>query len=656
MTEPTEPRPRYSVWAPHADTLELVLVDTVAGELHAEFAERPGHDWPVCADVPMEPATHWGAGWWAPVATALDEALAGLTVRDNPGYGYRINGAGTYPDPRSRRQPDTVHGPSRLDPSVSKDTADITDTATDGAHTTELRHAVLYELHLGTFTPGGTLDAAIEKLDYLAALGITHVELMPVNSFSGNRNWGYDGVGWFAVDESYGGPDAYRRFVTACHARSLAVIQDVVYNHLGPDGNYLPVFGPYLVEAGTGWGDGPALNGPGATEMRQYILDNARMWLADYGVDGLRLDAVHALVDTHEPEHPHLLAQLAEVAEEIAEATSVPRHLIAESDLNDPTVITPRPAGYGLDAQWSDDFHHAVHAAVTGETHGYYADFAPLSALEKVLTHGFFHNSTYSSFRGRDHGYPLPADTANWRLVVSVQNHDQVGNRAAGDRPSAVLDDGQLAIEAVLLLAGPYTPMLFMGEEWGATTPFAFFTAHRDPELSAAVTHGRRREFANMEWNHDDVCDPQDPKTFEDSRLDWSQIQGPETSRHSRLLSLYRQLIRLRSEHPTLTSPDRSLTRTVVDAEAGTLQISRWRSLDDEAPEFRVFCTFGDYSMGLDPEALAGTQLVIAYGPNGPIDEVDEPASAGPLRELPPHAVAVFRQVRPTTMRRHASE
>ncbi|MGO1184370.1 MAG: malto-oligosyltrehalose trehalohydrolase [Micrococcaceae bacterium] len=644
MSRPAAVRPPYAVWSPHADRVELVLTDTAPGELHAEFTARlrggESVRWPEATSLELVPDDD---GWWTPAAGTLATALQHLRPehRTDPGYGYRIDGAGPFPDPRARRLPDTVHGPGRRDAAgrTESPSAPAILSTSAGAHPDPtLRHAVIYELHLGAFTTEGTLDAVSERLEHLVELGVTHVELMPVNSFSGDHNWGYDGVGWFAVDESYGGPDAYRRFVAACHHRGLRVIQDVVYNHLGPDGNYLSVFGPYLSDATTGWGDGPDLNGEHGHTVREFILDNAALWLAEYGVDGLRLDAVHALIDddaARDPGTPRLLEQLAVLADDITERTGVTRHLIAESDLNDARLITPRPDGDGLHAQWSDDYHHAVHAAVTGEHHGYYRDFAPLSALEKTLAHGFFHNGTYSSFRGRDHGVPLPADTPNWRLVVSVQNHDQVGNRAAGDRPSAVLDAGQLGIEAALLLLGPYTPMLFMGEEWGASTPFAFFTAHRAPELAEAVSQGRRREFERMDWDSDAVLDPQDPATFHRSRLDWTAAEG------STLLELYRRLIRLRAEIPALTAPDRTLTRAAVDEPSRYVMIDRWRRHDDAVPELSILLTLGEAPMPVPPDLHSEAELVLAHGPEGFLEEL--PVLSG-LTVLPPHAVAVFRR------------
>ncbi|HXD62960.1 MAG TPA: malto-oligosyltrehalose trehalohydrolase [Lacisediminihabitans sp.] len=520
-------RTGFGVWAPLAHKVTLL-------------ADGVPH--------PMEPA---GDGWWHSDATGTD-------------YGFLLDDAEQpVPDPRSRRQPESVHGLSRVfDPSAFR--------WSDGGWTgRQLAGGVIYELHLGTFTPQGTLDSAIEKLDHLVKLGVDFVELLPVNAFNGTHNWGYDGVLWFAVQENYGGPEAYQRFVDACHARGLAVIQDVVYNHLGPSGNYLPQFGPYLREQGSNtWGSSVNLDSP---EVRRYILDNALMWMRDYHVDGLRLDAVHALVD----ESPkHILQELAEETDALSAFLGRPLSLIAESDLNDPKLITPREAGgYGLTAQWSDDFHHAVHVAVTGETSGYYADFAALSSLEKVLTRGFFHDGTWSSFREREHGSPI--DTENmpsWRLVVANQNHDQIGNRAAGDRLTTSLDYGRLAIAAVLTLAGPFTPMLFMGEEWGASSPWQFFTSHPEKELGEATADGRIAEFEKMGWDPAVVPDPQDPATFERSKLDWSEL---EADAHAKLLVLYRALAQLRRIRPELTDPRFSHNSVEFDENARWLVLRR---------------------------------------------------------------------------------
>lgn len=504
----------FDVWAPRPERVRLAL----AGEV-----------------VEM---TRADDGWWTPsepVPTTDAAVDYGYLLDDDPD---------PRPDPRSRRQPEGVHGLSRHEPTAYA----WGDAGWTGR---QLAGSVIYELHIGTFTPGGTLDSAIERLGHLVDLGVDLVELMPVNAFNGTHNWGYDGVAWFAVAEPYGGPDAYRRFVDACHAAGLGVVQDVVHNHLGPSGNYLPLFGPYLKDGRNTWGDLVNLDGEGSAEVRRYILDNVRMWFEDYHVDALRLDAVHALSDTSEV---HLLEEMAIEVAALSAHLRRPLTLIAESDLNDTRLVRPREAGgYGLDAQWSDDFHHAVHVALSGEVAGYYADFEPLEALAKVCERGFFHDGTWSSFRDREHG--VPVDTATmptWRLVVANQNHDQIGNRARGDRLAEHLDDDQLACAALLTLAGPFTPMLFMGEEWAASTPFQFFTSHPEPELGKATAEGRIAEFEKMGWDPDEVPDPQDPATFERSRLDWDELS---TGRHAVVLDCYRRLARLRRELPELTDP-----------------------------------------------------------------------------------------------------
>lgn len=492
------------------------------------------------------PMSRQSDGWFTPdFGAAVGSAGSDPTTEHD--YGYLLgDSTDPRPDPRSRRQPNGVHDLSRtFDPAAHA----WTDSGWTGR---PLAGGVIYELHIGTFTPDGTLDSAIQRLDHLVELGIDFVEVLPVNAFNGTHNWGYDGVLWYAVQETYGGPAAYQRFVDACHARGLAVIQDVVYNHLGPSGNYLPEFGPYLhSEKGNTWGSSLNLDGDASDEVRLYILDNALMWLRDYHVDGLRLDAVHALVDERAT---HLLEELAAEVDVLSAAVGRPLTLIAESDLNNPRLITERAAnGYGLTAQWSDDFHHAVHVALTGETTGYYADFDSLGALAKVLPRGFFHDGTFSSFRGRTHGRKLDLERMPAsRLVTFAQDHDQIGNRAIGDRLSATLDEGQLAIAAVLTLTSPFTPMLFMGEEWGASTPWQFFTSHPEPELGKATAEGRIAEFERMGWDPAVVPDPQNPATFANSKLQWGEL---DEAAHARLLEVYRQLIELRRTQPALTDP-----------------------------------------------------------------------------------------------------
>ena len=505
------------VWAPRASVVRL-------------HRERDGVTERI--DMDAQPG-----GWFA-----LEQAL-----RVGDRYGFLLDDEHPLPDPASRRQPDGVHALSAVDDPASHEWRDQHWTGR------QLAGSVIYELHLGTFTPDGTLDAAIGRLDHLVELGIDLVELLSVNGFNGTHNWGYDGVLWHTVHEGYGGPAAYRRFVDACHARGLGVVQDVVYNHLGPSGNYLPRFGPYLRDGSANtWGDSVAVDTP---EVRRFILDNLAMWFDDFHVDGLRLDAVHALVD--DPDD-HILEAMAVETDARSAHLGRPLTLIAESDMNDPRLILPREAGgYGLTAQWSDDHHHAMHVAVSGETAGYYADFADPGALVKTSTRGFFHDGTYSSFRERDHGAPIPLDVPFWRLVTCAQNNDQIGNRAAGDRLSQTLSDEQLAVLAVLNLTSASTPMLFMGEEWGAQTPWQFFTSHPEPELGKATAEGRLAEFVKMGWDESVVPNPQDPDTFTRSRLDWAEIDPDHegTARHRRLLTLHRDLIALRKAVPELTDP-----------------------------------------------------------------------------------------------------
>jgi len=493
---------RYAVWAPEPERVRLVVDDV-------EYPLTKGTD-----------------DWWS-----TDAVMPVVGAR----YGFRIgDDDAVRPDPRSRYQPEGVHGPSEV---VDPARFAWTDESWTGR---PARGAVIYEMHIGTYTPEGTLDAAAQKLDHLVELGVEFVELLPVNAVNGEWNWGYDGVGWFSVHAPYGGPDAYDRFVDTAHALGLGVIQDVVYNHLGPSGNYLPLYGPYLLAGlGNTWGDSVNVEHP---EVRRYVLDNVRMWFRDHHVDGLRLDAVHAIRDTT---RPHVLASMADETDAYSSFIGRPLSLIAESDLNDPVMFRPREAaGYGLAGQWSDDFHHAVHVALTGETNGYYADFAPLSALAKVLQDGFFHDGTWSSFRGKRHGRPIDRGTSPaTALVVANQNHDQIGNRAAGDRLAASLDDEGLVIAAALTLLGPFTPMLFMGEEFAASTPWQFFTSHPEPELGTATAEGRIAEFAEHGWDESAVPDPQDPTTFTNSNLDWADVSS---ERGAAILRAYRVLIALR--------------------------------------------------------------------------------------------------------------
>ena len=518
----------FAVWAPKPERVEVLL----DGQLH--------------------PMSRDGRGWWRTTV-----------AQEGTDYAFVLDGGEPRPDPRSGWQPQGVHGPSRV---VDHTAFRWTDDDWRGV---PLEGSVLYELHVGTFTDEGTFDAAIERLDHLAALGISAVELLPCNAFAGRWGWGYDGVAWYAVHEPYGGPDGLKRFVDACHARGIGVVMDVVYNHLGPAGNYLPEFGPYLTDAhSTPWGSAVNLDMPGSDEVRRYVIDNALMWLREYHVDGLRLDAVHAFRDERAT---HLLEELSVEVQALGARLRKPLWLVAESDLNDPRLVTPREGGgLGLDGQWADDVHHALHANLTGETAGYYGDFRGLPALAKVLTEVFLHDGTWSSFRGRSHGRPVPPAVPGHRFVVYLQDHDQVGNRATGDRISGTLSDGLLMVGAALVLTSPYTPMLFMGEEWGARTPWQFFSDHAG-ELGEAVRRGRRAEFASHGWDTDDIPDPQSPATFEASKLDWKEPQG---ERGERLLAWTRDLIALRRSRSDLSDGRRDRVRVTYD-DAGSWIVVR---------------------------------------------------------------------------------
>jgi maltooligosyltrehalose trehalohydrolase len=479
-------------------------------------------------------------------------------------YALRLEEGPLVPDPRAERLPRGVHAPGeRVDHSLYA-------WQDEGWKPPSLKNGVLYELHVGTFTPEGTFDAAREKLGHLRELGVTHVELMPVHSFPGERGWGYDAVGLFAPHEPYGGPDGLKRLVDACHAHGLAVLLDVVYNHLGPEGNQLSLFGPYFTDRyATPWGPAVNLDGPGSDEVRRFLLDNARMWLRDYHLDGLRLDAVHALCDRSAL---HLLEELQEETESLERELGRALVLVAESDLNDPRLLRGRPlGGFGLAAQWSDDFHHALHAYLTQERQGYYEDFGRLRDLAVALTQGFVYAGRYSRFRKRRHGRS-GAGLSGHRFVVYTQNHDQIGNRPQGERTSHLLGMDRLRIAAALLLTSPFVPLLFQGEEWGATTPFLYFTDFRDPRLGRAVYEGRCREAASFGWNARDILDPQHRDTFLRSKLAWSEL---EREPHAALLAWYRDLLRLRRDTEAIRDARLERVRVRFDEAAGWLVVER---------------------------------------------------------------------------------
>lgn len=527
----------FRVWAPGRQRVEVVL--------------------PGGPRVPMQPSDSGGGygGWWA---CSVEQAGPGSD------YAFSLDEGPPRPDPRSAFQPQGIHGPSRVVDHAAFAWGDA------GWRGVPLAGSVLYECHVGTFSAEGTFDGAIKHLGHLADLGIDAIELMPVAEFSGDRGWGYDGVDLFAPHHAYGGPEALKRLIDAAHASGLGVVMDVVYNHLGPAGNYLPEFGPYFsAQHRTNWGEAVNFDGPGSDEVRRFVIDNALMWLRDYHCDGLRLDAVHAIVDHSAT---HILEELAVEVAALAAHAGRPLFLVAESDLNDPRFVRSRDAGgYGLRAAWADEWHHALHATLTGDTSGYYADFGPLPLLAKALRQAWVYDGTYSRYRQRVFGRP-PAGLDGSQFVVASQNHDQVGNRAAGDRSSALMSDGRLRVAAALLLTSPFVPLLFQGEEWGAATPFQYFTGHEDPGLGAAVSQGRRSEFSAFGWDPADVPDPQDPATFERSRLDWAEIHS---ERHASLLAWYRRLIALRREIPALTDSRPGRTETDCDSDTGWLVVRR---------------------------------------------------------------------------------
>lgn len=580
----------FSVWAPVASKVEV----EVAGQRYPMTAEPAG------------PGGS-GAGWWS--AEVPDVAVPDVTGGID--YGFRLDDGDVLPDPRSPRQPFGIKGLSRTyDHSAFR--------WTDGRWRGGALHGtVIYELHVGTFTAEGTFDAAIGRLDQVRDLGVHTVELMPVAAFPGQHGWGYDVINLWAVYEPYGGPDGLKRFVDACHARGLAVLLDVVYNHVGI-GNRLDAFGPYFTAAHvTPWGPAVNLDQPGSDEVRAFLIGNARMWLRDYHLDGLRLDAVHALEDRRAL---HFLEELAAEVQALAALLNRDLILIAESDANDPRLVTSREAGgYGLAAQWSDDFHHAVHAAITGERQGYYRDFGSLAALAKTYTRVYFHDGIWSAFRGRTHGrqvdvFRLPAH----RFLGYLQDHDQVGNRATGDRISATLPPGLVKVGAGLVLTGPYTPMLFMGEEWGAGTPWQYFTDHIEQWLAEAVADGRRAEFEDYGWPPADIPDPQDKATFLRSKLDWAER---DREPHLGILAWYGELIALRRARPELTDPRLDRVTADFDEDARWILVRRGR--------LRIIANLGAGTVRL-PLGEPGVSVLAASSPGVAItrDTVEMPSAA----------------------------
>jgi maltooligosyltrehalose trehalohydrolase len=570
---------RPSVWAPFPERVELFT----AGERH-----------------PMDRDER---GWW----TALIELPGGTD------YGFVLDGSEPIPGPRTPWQPYGVNG-------LSRTLEDAPFAWSDGGFNARpLADAVIYELHVGTFTPEGTFESAIARLPDLAELGVTHVELMPIAEFSGERGWGYDGVHPFAPHHAYGGPDGLRRLVDAAHGAGLAVLLDVVYNHLGPEGNHLSSYGPYFTSKySTPWGDAVNFDDAGSHEVRRFVVDNALMWMRDYHIDGLRLDAVHAIYDQSAV---HILEELATATRALGAELGRRLVLIAESDLNDPRLVRPvEEGGYGLDAVWADDVHHALHVALTGEEVGYYADFADADAMARAIADPFVYAGHYSAVRDRLHGRPagdLPGD----RFVAALQNHDQVGNRALGERLAHLVSPGRVRIGTGLLFTMPYVPLMFAGDEWAASSPFRYFTGHASRELALAVSEGRREEFASFGWETHQVPDPQDPETFKVSKLDWGER---DREPHAGVLEWYRALLALRAATPALRNPDRAGLSVDHDPDAGWILVRRG--------PLRVAANLGAAAVEIEVDG----QVRLAWPPE--LEHTD-----GRLR-LPPDSIAILEQ------------
>ncbi len=493
-----------------------------------------------CETIAMR---HEGGGYFVHQEPRVAEGLR---------YKYRLSDGGEYPDPASRWQPEGVHRHSAV---FFPETNCWSDETWKGIAREEL---VIYELHVGTFTPQGTLDAIIPRLPQLVSLGVTALELMPVAQFAGDRNWGYDAVYPYAVQNSYGGPRALQRLVDAAHKQGLGVILDVAYNHFGPEGNYLGRYGPYFTDRyRTPWGTAVNFDGPHSDAVRRFVIDNACMWVRDFHVDGLRLDAVHAIYDFGAR---HILAEINAAVRRESDRAGRLVHVISESNQNDVRLIrSPARGGFGLDGVWNDDFHHSVHSLLSGEREGYYQDFGEAADLAKSFNRVYVYDGCYSPFRRRRHGSRVGA-TDRTRFVVCVQNHDQVGNRARGDRLSELLSPSAQRLACGLLLLSPFVPLLFMGEEYGETSPFAFFSSFDDPQIVEAVRHGRREEFAALEFKWgSEIPDPQDLRTFAACKLKWA---WPEGSPQSQRRLLYEDLLKARKNWPALG--DRQHTNALV--------------------------------------------------------------------------------------------
>ncbi|RXH57201.1 malto-oligosyltrehalose trehalohydrolase [Granulicella sibirica] len=525
----------FKVWAPKPKKIAVKMAD--------QTVEMVGPD---------------AKGWWK-----AKVQMAG----NGTDYGFLLDDDTTpYPDPRSLWQPHGVHGTSRV---YDQHAFAWKDRDWYGP---PFGGAILYELHIGTFTEGGTFDAAIERLGYLRDLGVTHIEIMPVNSFPGAQGWGYDGVALYAVQDNYGGPDGLKRFVDAAHATGLAVILDVVYNHFGPTGNYTGKFGPYVTDRHrTPWGDAVNFEEAGSDEVRRFFCDNALMWMRDYHIDGLRLDAIHEFMDRSAV---HFLEQLSAEVETLGATLQRKLILIAESDLNDPKIVKPIEAGgFGIDAQWSDDFHHALFTLMHMEPEGagYYSDFGSFEKLVKALTRIFVFDGGYSRYRNRSHGRPVDGLSAH-HFISFIQNHDQIGNRAKGERLEHLVGMKRAKMAAGLLLTAPFIPMLFQGEEFAASTPYLYFADHEDEVMAKAVSEGRKKEFAAFGFANEEIADPEKVETFQRSKLDWSEVHE---GKHAEMLEWFCALIKLRRHSQSLNDGDKNHVEIRYSEEKRWLEMRR---------------------------------------------------------------------------------
>jgi maltooligosyltrehalose trehalohydrolase len=534
---------RFRVWAPLMENVSVRILSC----LDADGIELQRDQW----------------GYFEGVAEGVDEGER---------YLYLLDRDIARPDPASRFQPDGVHGPSQIvDPRRFR-------WEDDGWTGIPLKEFIIYELHVGTFTKMGSFESIIEHLDYLKDLGITAIELMPVAQFPGGRNWGYDGVYPFAPQNSYGGPPGLKTLINECHKKGLGLILDVVYNHLGPEGNYLGSFAPYFVDRyKTPWGDAINFDGPYSDQVRNYFVSNALYWMTEYHVDALRIDAVQGIFDFSAH---HFLKELADAVHSLRGVLGRHIYLIAESDLNDARVIDPTEInGFGFDAQWNDDFHHALHAMITGETGAYYQDFGTLDHMAKALSEGFVYSGQYSSHRKRRHGNSSKERPAH-QLIVFSQNHDQVGNRPG--RPGRTQSLEQLKLAAAVVLLSPYLPLLFMGEEYAEKAPFHYFVDFSDHALGEAVRKGRRAEFARFGWSSE-APDPQAETAFLDSKI---EIHGPRSIEQEQLYHFYRALIRLRKETPTLANPAKEQMELKPFEHQRSLFVRRWFGAEN------LFCLY----------------------------------------------------------------